>query len=81
MISKQALKSQKHPIYYVPLIKLALRVYSWDFNILNYEVFINEFQIVYEFKYSVVSSFIDSGAGLVLSIWFIIAVVLNSENN
>ena len=26
------------------------------------------------------SSFIDSGAGLVLSIWFILAVVLNSEN-
>ena len=27
------------------------------------------------------SSFIDSGAGLVLSVWFIIAIVLNSENN
>ena len=37
--------------------------------------------MVYEFQYSVVSSFIDSGAGLVLSVWFVIAVVLNSENN
>ena len=27
------------------------------------------------------SSFIDSGAGLVLSIWFVLSVVLNSENN
>ena len=27
------------------------------------------------------SSFIDSGAGLVLSIWFVLAIVLNSENN
>ena len=27
------------------------------------------------------SSFIDSGAGLVLSIWFIIAIVLTSKNN
>ena len=27
------------------------------------------------------NSFIDSGAGLVLSIWFVLAVVLNSENN
>ena len=27
------------------------------------------------------SSFIDSGAGLVLSIWFVIAIALNSENN
>ena len=71
-----------HPIYYVPLIKLALRFYSWDFgDILNYEIFINEFQIVYESQYSAVSSFIDSGAGLVLSICFVIAVVLNSEKN
>ena len=27
------------------------------------------------------SLFIDSGAGLVLSIWFVLALVLNSENN
>ena len=27
------------------------------------------------------SSFIDSGAVLVLSIWFVLTVVLNSENN
>ena len=27
------------------------------------------------------SSFIDSGAGLVLSIWFVIAIVLTSENS
>ena len=27
------------------------------------------------------SWFIDSGAGFVLSIWFVIAVVLTSENN
>ena len=26
------------------------------------------------------SSFIDSGAGLVLSTWFVLALVLNSEN-
>ena len=29
----------------------------------------------------VVSSFIDSGVGLVLSIWFVLAVILNSESN
>ena len=63
-----------YPIYYVPLIKLALQFNSWDFDILNYEIFINKFQIVQEFQYSVVSSFIDSGAGLVLSIWFVLAV-------
>ena len=28
-----------------------------------------------------VSLFIDNGAGLVLSIWFVLAVKLNSENN
>ena len=27
------------------------------------------------------SSFIDSGAGLVLSIWFVLALVLSNENN
>ena len=27
------------------------------------------------------SSFIDSGAGLVLSIWFVLVLVLNSESN
>ena len=55
--------------------KLALRFYFWDFVILNYEIFVNEFQ------YSVVSLFIGSGAGLVLSIWFFLAIVLNSKNN
>ena len=40
----------------------------------------NEFQIAQEFQHSVVSLFIDSGAGLVLSIWFVLALVLNSEN-
>ena len=38
---------------------------------------INEFQ---EFQYSVMSLFIDNGAGLVLSIWFNLAQVLNIEN-
>ena len=33
------------------------------------------------FQYPVVSSFIDSGAGFVLSILFVTAVVLTSENN
>ena len=33
------------------------------------------------YKNSAVSSFIDSGVGLVLSIWFVIAIVLTSENN
>ena len=37
---------KKYPIYYVPLIKLALQFYSYDFNILNCKIFINEFQIV-----------------------------------
>ena len=59
-----------------------LRFYSWDFgSILNCKIFINEFQIIYECQYSVVSLLIDSGVGLVLSICFVIAVVLNSENN
>ena len=48
---------------------------------MNYEIFINEIQFVWEFQYSVVSLFIDSGAGLVLSIWFVLAVVLNIESN
>ena len=34
-----------------------------------------------EFQYSVVSLFIDKRAGLVLSVWFILAVVLKSESN
>ena len=70
-----------YPIYYISLIKLVLWFYSWDFDILNYEIFINEFYIVKEFQHSVVSSFIDSEAGLVLSIWFVLAAVLNSKNN
>ena len=41
-------------------------------DVLSNEIFINEFQ------YSVVSSFKDSGAGLVSPIWF---VLLNSKNN
>ena len=32
------------------------------------------------FSSELASSFIDSGVGLVLSIWFILAVVLNSKN-
>ena len=32
------------------------------------------------FSSELASSFIDSGAGLVRSIWFVLAVVLNSEN-
>ena len=32
-------------------------------------------------QYSVVSLFIDSGAGLVLSIWFVLVVVLNTKSN
>ena len=33
------------------------------------------------FSSELASSFIDSGAGLVLSIWFVLAIVLNSKNN
>ena len=43
-------------------------------------MFTNELQIALEFQYSLVSSFIDSGGGLVLSIWFVYALGLNSEN-
>ena len=50
-------------------MKLAFQFYSLNFDVLNYKIFINKFQ------YSIVSSFIDSGVGLVLSIWFILAVV------
>ena len=32
------------------------------------------------FSSELASSFIDSGAGLVLSIWFVLSVVLNSKN-
>ena len=70
-----------YPIYYVALIKLELWFYPKHFDTLNYIIFINKVQITLEFQYSVVSSFIDSGAGLVLSIWFALALVLNSENN
>ena len=49
-------------------------VYSWDFDILNYEIFINEFQ------YSVVSLFIEGGAGLYY-LWFVLVVALNNEYN
>ena len=55
--------------------KTSASVKFLEFHILNYEIFINKFQ------YSVVTSFIVSGVGLVLFIWFVIAVVLNSENN
>ena len=34
-----------------------------------------------KFQYSVVSLFIDSGADLVLSVWFVLALVLNSAND
>ena len=40
-----------------------------------------ESRTIYEFQYSVVSLFIDNGVGLVLSIWFILALVLSSKNN
>ena len=33
-------------IYYVSLIKLALQFYSWNFDILTYEIFINKFQVL-----------------------------------
>ena len=47
IISQTSLKiTNLKYIYHVPLIKLALRFYSWDFDILNYKIFINEFQIV-----------------------------------
>ena len=41
--------------YYILLMN---QFYPWEFDILNDEIFINEFQIIYEFQYSVVSSFI-----------------------
>ena len=40
-----------------------------------YVIFINEVQ------YSVLSSFIDSGASIVSPIFFVLALVLNSKNN
>ena len=43
-------------------------------------MFTNELQTALEFQYSLVSSLIDSGGGLVLSIWFVYALGLNSEN-
>ena len=39
----------------------------FDFDILNYKIFINKFQ---KSQYSVVSLFMDSGVGFVQSIWF-----------
>ena len=61
------MKSQKYPIYYVSLIKLELSLvlllgfrYFELRDILNYKIFINEFQFSSEFV-------IDSGVGLVLS--------------
>ena len=39
-----------------------------------------ELRNILKFQYSVVSSFIDSGAGLLLSIWFVLALELNSKN-
>ena len=50
---------------------------------MNYEIFITNSKLHKNSNiYSVMSSFIDSEAGLVLSplcIWFILALVLNSE--
>ena len=48
------------------LTKLALQFYSWNFDILNYKILINPIKIPI-FSSELASSFIDSGAGLVLS--------------
>ena len=51
-------------------MQLVLQFYSWNFDILNYETFINEFQgplRIQIFSGELTSSLIDSGAGLVLS--------------
>ena len=50
-------------------------------SIFQYFEFINKFRFVLELQHSVVSLFIDSGAGIVSPIWLVLALVLNSENN
>ena len=66
-------KLENHKASYLlrSLIKLALQFYSWNFDILNYEIFINEFQLspirIPIFSSRLASLFIDSGASLVLS--------------
>ena len=60
------------------LLKLALQFYSWNIDILNYKI-LSPIRIPI-FSSELASSFIDSGVGPVLSVWFVLAVVLNSEN-
>ena len=70
-----------YPIYYISLIKLRLRFYPYDFDILNDKIFITNSKLHRNSSAdSVMSSFIDSRAGLVLSIWFVLVLVLNSKN-
>ena len=63
------------PIYYVSLIKLALQFYSWNFD--NYFKLQNIYKRIPSpkrvpiFSSELVSSLIDSGAGLVLSSYMV----------
>ena len=76
-------KSENHKstqfTHYVSLIKLELRFYSSDFDILSYKIAIYK-RIPNRIRIPIFSSeyVIDSGAGLILSIWFILILVLNS---
>ena len=73
-IAMRYIKPNK-PTYYVCLIKLVLQFYSWNFDILNYKIFTNEFQLspirIPIFSSELASSFIDNGAGLVLSSYMV----------
>ena len=67
---------------YVSLIKLVLQFYAWNFDILNYKIFISRIRIPI-FSSELVSLLIDSGVGLVLSSYMVrfSRSILNSENN
>ena len=70
------LKSQKYPIYYNKTRASVLFLGFRCFEIRNIYKQISRIPI-----FSIVSLFIDSRAGLVLSIWFVLALELSRENN
>ena len=55
-------------------------ILSIGFRYFELQNIYKKFQIAQEFKYSVVSFFIDKGVGIVLSIWFVLALELNSKS-
>ena len=78
--------SVSNPFYVVSIIygtsSLASRLTTvsldYDFHILNYEIFIDDFEFEFlQSVYTVVDSFVDIGAGLVLSMWFVLAILSN----